>query len=166
VKQDCTPLFVRYREIARLVWNLGFWPYPELHVWACLEQYEEAMMRLFEGMILRPLGFANQILGTGCPGNVVNFWVAAKYPDVELLVDEHAPDEPGRIWGNPVVRLGSESSYKLKFVAFFDWYQLDPRDFRLLKVSIEQLDGKPELVGRHALIELAQCSVWLNVDET
>ena len=52
MREDCTQLFLRYREIARLVWNLGFWPDPELRAIACGLAYEDAMARLFEGMVL------------------------------------------------------------------------------------------------------------------
>ena len=121
-------------------------------------------MRLYEGMILRPLGFEEQIVGTGCPGKAVDFWVTPNVPDVELLVDRNRPDEPGRLWGSPIIRLTSES-YRLRFIAFFDRFQLDPRDFRLLEVSIAQMDERPELVGRHALVELASCSIWRTSDE-
>ena len=121
-------------------------------------------MRLYEGMILRPLGFEEQIIGTGCPGKAITFWVTANVPDVELLVDKNRPDEPGRLWGNPIIHLSSKS-YQLKFISFFDWYQLDPRDFRLLEVSIERMDDRPELVGRHALIELANCTIWRTSEE-
>jgi hypothetical protein len=44
--EDCTQLFRQYREIARLVWNLGFWPDPELRAVACVLSYEDAIARI------------------------------------------------------------------------------------------------------------------------
>ena len=161
MKTECTELFIHYREIARLVWNLGFYAKPELREWACERAYDEAMARLFEGMILRPLGYEGHVELTFSPGKVVAFSVVANSSEVQLLVNKNPPGEPGRLWGNPIVTLGKES-YHLKFIAFFDWYQLATRDFRLLEVLIERLDGRPELVGRHALIELTACSIWLS----
>jgi hypothetical protein len=55
MKQEQTTKFVEFREIARLVWNLGFWGCEQRREIAPLLSYEEAMARLFEGMILRPL---------------------------------------------------------------------------------------------------------------
>ena len=45
----------------RLVWNLGFWPDPELREVACVLAYEEAMARLFEGMVLLRVGYGNRV---------------------------------------------------------------------------------------------------------
>jgi hypothetical protein len=47
MKTDCTELFFRYREIARLVWNLGFWVEPKLRQWDALQLYRELSARLF-----------------------------------------------------------------------------------------------------------------------
>ena len=55
MKQECTDLFFRYREIARLIWNLGFWPNSELRDWDSVEIYREATARLFEGLVLLAL---------------------------------------------------------------------------------------------------------------
>ena len=159
MRTECTELFFHYREVARLVWNLGFWQKPALREWACERAYDEAIARLFEGMILRPLGRQERIEVSFCPGEVAPFLVTANNPGVQLWVDGHLPNEPGRLWGRPMIDIGSQP-YKLKFIAFFDWYQLAPRDFSFLKVLVERLDDRSDLVGRHALVEMAQCSIW------
>src|SRR5438477_2403022 len=158
MKQDCTEFFLQYREVARLVWNLGFWPQPRLREIASVFAYEEAMTRLFEGLVLCPLGFDERVGQFHTLGKAVEFRVIAKFPGTELLVDRNLPDLPGHVWGDPVLRLESKS-YQLRFVAFFDWQQLAPRDFSLLKVLIERMDERPDLVGHHALIELSKCSI-------
>lgn len=163
VNKACTELFVHYREIARLVWNLGFCTKPDLLEWAPERAFDEAMARLFEGMILQPLGLDTRIELTFAPGDAAVFWVMASAIGVKLWVNKNPPGQPLQVWGDPVVSLGSDP-YRLRFVAFFDWYQLAPRDFRLLEVVIEQLDGRPDLVGRHALIELRECSIWFDDD--
>jgi hypothetical protein len=112
-------------------------------------------------MVLRPLGFDERVDITHRPGDVVPFSVTANHRGVKLMVDLNRPEEPGRLWGNPTVVL-EEQPIKLRFMAFFDWYQMSTRDFVLLKVLIEQFDGMPELVGRHGLIELSACSIWVD----
>ena len=161
MKVEVTHLFLHYREIARLVWNLGFRAKPELVEWACERSYDEAMARLFEGMILRPLGLSERIQPTFSPGNAVAFSVVTNRSGVELLVDKNPPREPGRLWGNPTIELGQQP-YRLRFIAFFDWDQLAAREFRLLEVLIEQMSDRPDVIGRHALIELASCSIWMD----
>jgi hypothetical protein len=159
--EDCTQFFLRYREVARLVWNLGFWPDPELREVACVLAYEEAMARLFEGMVLLRVGYGNRVQawshGLGEP---VKFMIAVNSAYAELHVDSNLPQDASHIWGDPVVRLGLGSA-DLRFASFFDWYQLAPRDFRWLCVLIERLDERPDLVGHLALIELEKCTIWL-----
>ncbi len=161
MKVDSTQLFLHYREIARLVWNLGFLPNPKLREWDTLELYKEALARLFEGMVLHALGYQGRIDNANSPGELAYFQVEPK-GDTELRVDRNGPEDPCHIWGDPVVRLSSESRpSRLRFVRFFDWNLLGVRDFCLLEVIIDRLDRRPELAGRHALIELQGCSVWL-----
>jgi hypothetical protein len=120
---------------------------PELREWACVGAFEEAMARLFEGMVLMPLGCDARVKGwpQGL-GEVVSFSVVAVSSRTELLVDRN-PDSngPGHVWGDPVIPLDS-ADHQPRFVRFFDWYQRAPRDFRLLEVLIERLDQRPELV--------------------
>jgi hypothetical protein len=162
MKEDCTELFLRYREIARLVWNLGFWPDPHLRDVDFVLAYEEAMARLFEGMVLMRLGYGERVQeypqGLGKP---INFLVTVDTRGANLQVDKYEPGGPGHAWG-PVVWLNPAHPYQLKFMAFFDWDQLAPRDYRVLEVLIERLDEYPDLVGRLAHIELEKCSIWLD----
>jgi len=163
MKQECTDLFFRYREIARLIWNLGFWPNSELRDWDSVEIYREATARLFEGLVLLALDRKERVKDKYYPGKAANFLVLAKGPDVKLQVDKHPPGNPVHVWGQPVLRLGPDSS-QLKFLSFFDWDNLAPRNFQLLEVLIQRLDDNPSLVGHHALIELEKCSIWLAPD--
>jgi hypothetical protein len=161
MREDCTQLFLRYREVARLVWNLGFWPDPELREVACVFAYEEAMARLYEGMVLVRLGYGGRVLawphGLGAP---VKLSVTINNADTELHVDRYPADGGIHEWGSPVLRLGLGSG-DFRFMSFFDWNQLASRDFRWLTVLIERLDERPDLVGQLALIEFDKCSIWL-----
>jgi hypothetical protein len=162
VKRECTEIFLRYREICRVVWNLGFWPFPELREIPCVLAYDQAMARVFEAMVLLPLGYAERITETPQGlGKIADFGVSIDLPETELLIDKFLPGGPYHSWGNPILRLPRGRTHQLKFVSFFDWNQLAPRDFRFLEVRIEGLDGSPEFIGHHALVELDRCSVWL-----
>jgi hypothetical protein len=166
MKRECTELFVHYREIVRLVWNLGFCSSPSLRDWAAVDIYRDAMAKLFEGMILLALGYRGRIRDDDTPGEIADFQVTVKMGEPRLHVDKHRPDEHVHVWGVPVVRLSSGSKpYRLKFVRFFDWNLLAARDFRFLEVLIERLDDQPELVGRHGLIEPEGCSIWFILDD-
>jgi hypothetical protein len=107
MREDCTQLFLRYREIARLVWNLGFWPDPELRAIACGLAYEDAMARLFEGMVLLGLGYGERVQswpqGLGEP---VKFQVIPRTAGAELHVEDityHLAGGASHAWGNPII---------------------------------------------------------------
>lgn len=158
--EDCTQLFIQYREVARLVWNLGFWPDPELRTVVCLLAYQDAMARLFEGMILLRLGYGETVPDwPGGEGKPIKFGVTLK-ARAQLDVDEHLPDASSHIWGTPVVQV-DPAACQLRFMSFFDWDRLAPRDYRWLQVLIERFDERPELEGRLALVEFDKCAIWL-----
>jgi len=162
MKEDCTELFLRYREIARLVWNLGFWPDPELRAVPCLFAYDEAMARLFEGMVLLRLGYEDR--ATSWPGGLgepVKFTATPRTAGTELWVDPNPTVGPSHSWGDPILRLGLGSA-EFRFVSLFDWDKLAPRNYRWLQVLIERLDERPEFVGHSALVEFDKCSIWFD----
>ena len=155
MSEDCTQYFLRYREVARFAWNLGFRPDPELREIACVLAYEDAMARLFEGMVLLRVGSNGRVPawpdGLGTPVDfkvMVNAPETAGAPGVKLRVNHHPPNTGTNMWGSPVIRLNSQLPYQFRFVCFRDWNQLAPRDFCLLQVLIERLDQQPDLVGR------------------
>jgi hypothetical protein len=155
----CTELFFRYREVARLVWNLGFWIEPKLREWDALQLYREISARLFEALILLPLGYQGRIERNDTPGSVANFQVSLRGREAHLLVDSNLPDHPAHIFGGVVV--DPKSGVSLRFLRFFDWNELARRDFRFVEVLIEQLQARPDLVGHLALVEVADCSIAL-----
>jgi len=164
VNRNCTDLFLHYREIARLVWNLGFWPHPELREFESVGFYQKTVSRLFEAMVIRTLGYGNTIEDDFCPGKSMEFDVESTHPELQLLVAAEFPDRPGTIWGKPTLRVCA-GTFQLRFLAFFDWDQLSVRDFRFVEVLIERLNDHPALTGRRALVEVDQCSFWLVDDE-
>jgi hypothetical protein len=148
-----------------LVWNLGFWPDPELREVACVLAYEEAMARLFEGMVLLRFGYVERVIEIPDGlGKVANFGVTVNVPG-RVLVDKHLPNQAAHLWEDTTIRFMPDC-YRLRFRRFFDWYQLAPRDFLMLEVLIERLDEQPELAGHLALLQFEQCSIWLSQDDS
>ena len=74
-------------------------------------------------------------------------------------IDGNSPQEDVHVWQLPSP-VGLQP-YGLRFISFFDWIEVGRRDLRLLKVEIERMDQRSEFVGRQALIELAECTVWV-----
>ena len=165
MRQNCTDTFLRFREIARSAWNLGIWPEPALRDFGPVMRYEEAMVRLFEAMVWN-LDTEDRVEPGKPVGSIGCFTVEVKAGDTaRLMVDRSQPGQPVHVWGDPLCDV-VRSSCVLRFLAFFDWYQLAPLDFRLLRVAIESMPGRPELVGREALIEFDKCEIWVSGNQS
>ena len=163
MKIDCTQAMLRYRDIARVVWNLGFCSDQRLLEFESIEPFEAAMARLFEAMVVGPLGRDLAVLDVSSPGGDWELLVeAVNY--TKLKVDKNLPHDPGHLWGDPTIAL-SEGSHELKFVSYFDWQQLAPRDFALAQVLILRLDGHPECVGHLGLLEVWRCKFWASTED-
>src|SRR5580698_4160915 len=118
------------------------------------------MARLFEGMILLRLGYSETVPDwPGGEGKPIRFVVTLK-ARTQLDIDRSLPDAPSHLWGDPVVQ-AEPGACELRFMSFFDWDQLAPRDYRWLRVLIERFEERPELVGHLALVEFDKCSIWL-----
>ncbi|MGJ5821001.1 hypothetical protein [Paludibaculum fermentans] len=162
--RECTDLFLRYREVARLIWNLGFWPNPDLREWEAANLYQEVAARMFEGMVLLPVGCENRLKDRYDLGSGTDFRVEITAPGAKLLVNKNPPDFPAKHWGSPKI-YATPGKQQLRFKRFFDWNRLGPIDLALLEVEIERCDENPALVGHDGLVEFWKCAIWLVADE-
>jgi hypothetical protein len=165
MKQECTDLFLRYRDMARMIWNVAFWSNADLRDCDCfaigdyIAAFNGAVARLYEGMVLLPLGHDVRVNDTDCLGKTVPFSVEVNSADAECSIDENLPKDAGHIW-TPVGVPLHPGTYEFLFRAFFDWEQTGHREYRYFKLLIQRMDAKPEAVGHHALIPVSECSVW------
>ncbi len=162
MRTECTDLLLKYRDMARVIWNSAFWPNADLRdgdlfvVGEYTGAFDEAVARLYEGMVLLPLGHARRVLEMNCPGKAVPLSIEVTSPSVECLIDEDLPGEPCHRWSRADLSL-QEGAYNFEFRQFFDWDQLGHRDFRFIQVLIRRMDA----VGHHALIAASECSAWV-----
>jgi hypothetical protein len=169
MKVDCTERFVQFREIARLTWNLGFWPWPEPTISELnrLFAYEEAMARLFEGMILLPLGHEQRV--TGWPqglGEVARVDVVIDRHGAKLRAFREAPGEAGLPPPEDFLVRPEPGTAEGRFLCFHDQSQLEARDYRYVVIQITRLDENPVLIGREALVEFRHCKFWGEQDDS
>ena len=165
MRTECTDLLLKYRDMARMIWNSAFWPNADLRegdmflVGEYTGAFDEAVARLYEGLVLLPLGHVCRVQDMNCPGKAVPLSIEVTSPSVECLIDENLPEEPYHRWGRAELSL-QDGSYDFEFRRFFDWDQLGHRDFRFMLVLILRMDAKPDAIGHHALIPASECSVW------
>jgi hypothetical protein len=70
------------------------------------------------------------------------------------------PNAPSGYWDHPVNQVSREDA-EMHFLGYFDWNQLDYLDFRYYHVQIARCDAYAELVGREALVDRQQATVYM-----
>jgi len=74
MRVDCTKLLLKYRDIARMIWNAAFWPNSDLEEGDCFRigdytaAFDEAVARIYEAMVLLPLGYDTRVQDVNFPG--------------------------------------------------------------------------------------------------
>jgi hypothetical protein len=165
MRTDCTKLLLKYRDITRLIWNAAFWTNSELEQGSCfvvgdyMATFADAAARLYEGMVLLPLGNASRVDDVNYPGKTGLLSIEVGSAGVECLIDDNLPGDAGHVWRRAGLAL-DEGGYEFEFRSFFDWDQLGHRDFLYIEVLIRRLDQRPEAVGHHALIQVVDCTAW------
>ncbi len=161
-----TELLLKFRDVARMIWNMAFWPNTDLQSGDCFvigdytTSFDEAMARLYEGMVLLPLGRTERVEDLNYPGTTVPLFIEVKSSSVPCLIDENLPGDAGHTW-KPIGVLLDSGTYEFHFRAFFDWDQLGHRDFNFIMVLVRRLDTMPDAVGHHVLIPASECSAWV-----
>ena len=148
---DCTERFNRYRDLSRMVWNVGFYSDLSRDDYVAIAAYKDVLQRLFEVMVAMPLSQE---------GQDPRFRVIINRQEIEFLVARSLPEEHDGRWQAVSYALVPDS-YEFLFMDYFDWDQLAPKDCRYIRALIVRLDSHPDLVGRQALIEATECSVFL-----
>lgn len=163
--EECTDLLLKYREMVCRIWNDAFWPNPDLKTGDCflvgdyVGAFAEATARLYEGMVLLPLGHEQRVQDWNDPGLGGPVTIRVNAPDVEWLRDPNLPGEPSHAWTPTRVPLHPDGC-ALEFLSFFGWDQLGRQDLPFVKVLVRRLDALPEAEGRWALIPVPAVTAW------
>jgi len=148
---DITDRMQNYRECVRHIWNTHFQVEAErCQDWDLRDDFCDAALILFRALVLQGLDIG----------------------ETELLPDYRAEQQPllflrlvietssqvlinrtgaSGYWDDPVTQL-EKGDCELRFVQFFDWWDLGFRDFAFYRVRIVASPRYPHLVGRDALV--------------
>lgn len=157
--RDITDIVQGYRECACHVWNTHFLPAsPD---WDERDRFADACVALFRGLVLLPLGrdvdlqpdYRQPLL----PLRFVRVFPAT---NAEVIVNREV-DSGYWDWGNPMPRV-EKDDMDLRFIHFFDWNLLGPRDFEFVRVLIATSEKFPAASGKHALIRSTEVTFSYN----
>jgi len=150
---DVTALMDSYRECARHLWNCYFAKDAELRQdWDLRDEFNAIAVGLFRSLVLRKLGRED--------AEVVPDHIVARRPLLFLRLEppvgsvihvNRSAEMTSGYWDDPVNRVDPDA-LDLRFVQYFDWWQLGFRDFAYYRVRIEGSRSHPDLIGRDALV--------------
>jgi hypothetical protein len=148
---DITDRIQDYRECVRHIWNTHFRAEAERRDdWDLRDEFYDAALILFRALVLKGLDVAETEL--------LPDYRADRQPllFLRLVIDTSSQALINRTgdsgyWDDPVTQL-EKGDCELRFVQFFDWWDLGFRDFAFYRVRIVASPRYPHLVGRDALV--------------
>jgi hypothetical protein len=152
---DVTESFLRYRECARMVWNLFLREDADADTIVAFDSIRE---QLFAEIVLGEIGLADYRRKALEPIHLLE--VSPALPETAIMV-QRAGGGDTRYWDDPTTFVSSGSA-KFVYVDCFDWDQFAYRDFRFVMVDIVHWNAKPELRGRRALLNVDQVKISLS----
>jgi hypothetical protein len=155
--KDVSSVFDHFRESARGIWNGAFWPDPDFRNRDSAEAFDEIQRILFSKLVLAKLSLdwpMIEIFRVAIP-----FFLLVPTFSATSIMIQRSESERG-YWDHPVRGIKSGEA-RLQFVAYFDWNSMDYLDLRYYRVKIASFSTHPDLVGREALLERQNFSVYL-----
>jgi len=148
---DVTGRMQSVRECARHIWNTHFQVEAKRREdWDLHDHFDEAALILFRGLVLHGLDVGD-LQGVadyrGGPEPLMCLRLEVE-PCSKILVNRTGASG---YWDDPV-NLIETGDCDLRFIWFFDWANLEFRDFEFYRVRIVSSSRYPHLVGRDALL--------------
>jgi len=157
--KEITESIAEFREAARHLWNVFFYPNAD---WDDRDRFSEICVHLFDALVVAPTGLTDirfPHLYVGHPPAVSSLHVIPR-SGVRIMINRSSP--PVGYWDDPVDIVLPSDGARFNFVTFFDWAELERRDFKYLEVEIREFAKHPHLVGRRALVEFDSVGIFVD----
>lgn len=157
--REVTNLMDHYRIVAQTIWNVGFWPKPELQNWDSWDRFEEIKRLLFNSLVVAQLQEGDECCKDLSTVNQIYQVVPSDPGPVPIMIHRPREGDRNRYWDDPVNEIKA-SDAELHFLDYFDWNDMGYVDFRYYRVRIAAFPSQPHLVGREALVERHHAGVF------
>ena len=148
---DVTPQMLSYRECVRHVWNTHFRAEDEARQdWDLRDRFCDAALILFRALVLHGLDVDDSQLLADYRGDRQPLMFLRLEVDSRSTIMVNRTGTSG-YWDDPVTAI-ERGDCDLRFIQFFDWWDLGFRDFAFYRVRIVASPRHPHLVGRDALV--------------
>lgn len=166
--KDITPLFTKCREAARHLWNTYFVDRVNAaeafdHKWNIVDQFRQIERLLLWGVVSDELDEHRCEIDPGKELASLLHVVPEPATGVPIMISRPSADG-NKYWDDPVNHVRA-SEVDLRFIEYFDWDQLGPREFQYYRVRIQSFATHPHLIGRDALLETRYARVLLAAKE-
>lgn len=169
--KDVTQLMNTYRECARGLWNIYFYPkallYPSTNKWDYCDEFDEICTLLFTSLVLRPLDQTsyNKARSSDIYPKPLMFLKVLPLSSAGTPIQINREVNKSYGYWDHQVKLVNSLDVDLWFVDFFDFDLLSFRDFQYYRVQITNSSLDSELVDHYALIECNYVKVLLTSGE-
>lgn len=147
-----------YRDVARSVWNAGFWVQADLQTWDARSQFEQIKKLLFKALVIARLQEGHCCDLKSLPDDRIFQVVPNTGGLAHIMVQRSRDGDGSRYWDDPVDQVKA-SEAEMHFLDYFDWNNMSYADFQYYRVRIAAFPGQPHLVGREALISHSHAKV-------
>ncbi|MBV9760726.1 MAG: hypothetical protein JO340_09185 [Acidobacteriaceae bacterium] len=148
-----TEVVQQYRVALRYLWNAHLRPDTGANDWEPVRALNALKLPLFLALVMRKLDYHGED-PTQIFGNAFRVVPPLSAGGIlgALRVDTGFPDRPGKCFVE-VKGSFSAQDLDLTLLDFFDWSELNWRDFRFYRVRINRLNGHPASAGREGVVE-------------
>jgi hypothetical protein len=157
--KEITESIAAFREAARHLCNAFFYPNAD---WDDRDRFSEICVHIFDALVVAHAGLTDirlPHLYIHHPPAISSLHVIPR-SGLRIMINRSAP--PVGYWDDPVDVVLPTDGARFDFVTFFDWAELDRRDFKFLEVEIREFVKHPHLVGRRALVEFDSVGVFID----
>jgi hypothetical protein len=148
---DVTDLMLNYRECVRHLWNTYFRREARPRQdWDLRDEFYDAALILFKALVLRGPDVDDPPLLPDYRREQAPLMSLRLEVDMTSAILVNRTGSSG-YWDDPVTAI-QQGDCDLRFIQFFDWWDLGVRDFQYYKVRIVGSSRYPHLVGRDALV--------------
>jgi hypothetical protein len=154
---------LRYRQALTTIWNTHFWSYPVYPNNDEFAAFKKLKFALFTALVSDRLGsdFEEPLEIFGSCYHVVPKLLRGSDLFGSLLISDTIGATSTPVIWRPFSGPLSKSDIRMTILDFFDWESLGqgPSDLTYYRVRIEALDGHPDKIGHHGLINVLDVDV-------
>lgn len=153
--RNITEIVQEYLEAKRHIWNTYFRSKAiSLKECSPLDQYEEIDKLLFKALVIHEISNPSE------PEKYFRVKAREGLSLLQLSISEPITSN-NRVWNKSnYFEVSKNSSFE--FIDFFDWVPYGFVTYPYIRIKIDEQSKLPDLIGREALIENMNATIWFN----